>query len=63
MLWLAKSDEVDFVHDAVTDVLLYGEVCDHVREVAAFGGVVSIEIEPEHAETVAFPAVSVVVTW
>ena len=62
MAWLATSVEVDIVHDAVTEVLLYGEVSDHVRDVAPSGAVVSIAIAVEQDETVAFPAVSVLVT-
>ena len=62
MLWLARSIELDFVHEAVSEVVLVGEVCDHPREVAALGAVVSTAIEPEQAEAVEFPAVSRLVT-
>ena len=62
MLWLARSVDVDLVHDAVTEVLLYGEVWLHPSEVAAFGAVVSMAIELEQLDTVTFPAVSVLVT-
>ena len=57
MLWLLRSVEVDLVHEAVSDVVLVGEVCDHPREVAAVGAETSLltltEAEP------AFPAASV----
>ena len=49
------------VQEAVTEVLLNGEVCDQPRLVAAFGAVVSIAILLEHAETVLFAAVSMLV--
>ena len=41
MLWLLRSVEVDLVHEAVSDVVLAGEVCVHPRDEAALGAVVS----------------------
>ena len=62
MLWLLRSVEVDLVHEAVSDVVLAGEVCVQHSKVAALGAVVSTAIEPEQAEAVEFPAVSRLVT-
>ena len=45
----------------MTEVALCGDVSDQLREVAAFGAVVSISIDEEQPETVELVALSILV--